>query len=254
MSNPMAIAAVTATVRNLLTKVATPFTGETDTDLSDTQVTTLPPDKAGLTDDHNQINVFLYHVLPNAFSRNLDGSGQIGKPPGLALNLLYMITVYGRSSSDIFAHRLLGRAMSLLHSYAILSPSDIAAALPGNDLGSAIDRVRLIPHEVTNEEMMRLWGCFQVKYRLSVLYRAAAVLIDNEVVTPTAPAVQSINLSYSPSVPATSTSSSSTSSSSGSGSTSSSSTSGTGSGSGSSTTGSGTSSTSSSSGGGTTSP
>jgi hypothetical protein len=207
MSNPMAIAAVTATVRNLLTKVATPFTGETDTDLSDLQVTTLPPDKAGLTDDHNQINLFLYHVLPNAFARNLDGSGQIGKPPGLALNLLYMITVYGRSSNDIYSHRLLGRAMSILHSYAILSPTDIAAALPGTDLNLSTDRVRLIPHEVTNEEMMRLWGCFQAKYRLSVLYRAAAILIDNEVVTPTAAAVQTVNVSYSASVPSVSSSS-----------------------------------------------
>ena len=31
-----------------------------------------------------------------------------------------------------------------------------------------------------SEEMVRLWGTFQVKFRLSVAYRAAIVLIDHE--------------------------------------------------------------------------
>src|SRR3569832_804404 len=155
MSNPLSIAAVTATLRNLLANVSVPLPAETDTDLSDTQVTTLPPDKSGLTEDHNQVNLFLYHVSPNAASRNLDGQGKAGKPPALALDLLYMVTVYGRNSSDLLSQRLLGRAMSLLHSYPILSGADILAALPGSNLDQQPDRVRIVPHNISNEEMVR---------------------------------------------------------------------------------------------------
>ena len=45
MSNSLAVAAVTTVIRNRLSVLATPLTGETTTDLSDTQVTTLPPTK-----------------------------------------------------------------------------------------------------------------------------------------------------------------------------------------------------------------
>jgi hypothetical protein len=192
MSNQLSIAAVTATLRNILARVSVPLATDTDTALSDTQVTTLPPDKCGLTDDHNQINLFLYHVSPNLAARNLDGQGLAGKPPGLALDLFYMVTVYGAGSSDILAQRLLGRAMSLLHSYPTLSPTDIAAALSGANLGQQSERVRVLPHDISNEEMVRLWGTFQVKYRLSVVYRVAVVLIDHEVAVTSATAVKGV--------------------------------------------------------------
>jgi hypothetical protein len=202
MSNPLAIAAVTATLRNLLARVSTPLPSDKDTALSDTQVTTLPPDKAGQTDDHNQVNLFLYHVMPNAAGRNLDGHGTPGNKPGLALDLLYMVTVYGRNSDDVLSHRLLGRAMSLLHSYPVLVPADIAAALPGTDLDQQVDRIRLGPFNISNEEMVRLWGTFQVKYRLSVVYRAGVILIDHEQPLPTASAVQKVGINIGASVPA----------------------------------------------------
>ncbi|MFO0656707.1 MAG: Pvc16 family protein [Polyangia bacterium] len=51
--------------------------------------------------------------------------------------------------------------------------AELAAALPGSDLDKATDLVRLVPHLMPNEEMVRLWGTFQVKYRLSVAYRAS---------------------------------------------------------------------------------
>ncbi len=194
MSNPLAIAAVTCTLRNLLARVATPWAGETDTDLSDTQVTTLPPDKAGLTEDHNQINLFLFQLHPNAESRNRDNQGKVGGLPALALDLFYMLTAYGRNSDEILSQRLLGRAMSLFHSYPVLSATDIAAALPGTDLQNQTDRLRINPHSIPDEEITRIWTNFQVKYRLSVVYRVSVVLIDHERSQPAAPAVQTIQV------------------------------------------------------------
>jgi hypothetical protein len=201
MSNPLSIAAVTATLRNLLARVSVPLPSDTDTALSDTLVSTVPPDKAGLTEDHNQVNLFLYHVAPNVAARNFDGQGRIGKPPGLALELFYMVTVYGRNSSDILSQRLLGRVMSLLHSYPTLQPPDIAAALPGSDLSQQSERVRILPHDISNEEMVRVWGTFQVKYRLSVVYRVSVVLLDHEQLQPDAPAVAKVAVNLTASVP-----------------------------------------------------
>lgn len=182
MSNSLAVAAVTTVIRNRLSVLATPLTGETTTDLSDTQVTTLPPDKAGQQEDHSQVNVFLYQVQPSAPGRNLDSRGQAGRRPALAIELFYLLTFYGRNSSELLAQRLLGRAMSIIHSQPSLEPAELQEAMRGtvSNLHLGVDRVRLTPHVMPNEEMVRLWGTFQVKYRLSVAYRAAILLIDHE--------------------------------------------------------------------------
>src|SRR5438034_2772333 len=113
MSNPLAIPAVTATLRNLLTQLTT------EPELNDTTVTTQPLDRARTNGNTaNQLNLFLYQALPNAALRNMDmprqvKPGETGMPP-LALNLYYLLTAYGRDNDTQrpFSHHLLGRAMS----------------------------------------------------------------------------------------------------------------------------------------------
>lgn len=86
MSNSMAIAAVTATLRNLLDKALA-----TEAELADAIVTAQPLDKArDATATVNQLNLFLYLISPNAAWRNQDmlgrvKSGEVASPP-LALN------------------------------------------------------------------------------------------------------------------------------------------------------------------------
>ena len=86
MSNALAIAAVTATMESILGSNV-----HADPDLNDTAMTTLPPDKARGALTSNQLNLFLYQILPNASWRNQDYAplvkpGESGMPP-LALNL-----------------------------------------------------------------------------------------------------------------------------------------------------------------------
>lgn len=158
-----------------------------DPDLVDTTVTVQPPDKARGTNNANQLNLFLYQAAPNAAWRNMEVPRQ-GRPgetavPPLALNLFYLVTAYGRDNDDIFAHRLLARAMSLLHDYPVLSQADILAAtavtLPANDLANQLERVRFTLQPLSLEEIFRLWSGFQTQYRLSAAYEAAVVLIDS---------------------------------------------------------------------------
>lgn len=197
MSNSLAIAAVTATLRNLLAQAAYPLSGEPSPDpLSDVTVTTKSPDKARISEQYNQLNLFLYQTLPNAAFRNRDmpGRGRSGEesPQPLALNLYYLLTAYGGTSDDILAHRLLGRALSLLHDKPVLSPSDIEAALPGTDLHRQVENVRLTPVSLSWEELSKLWSTLQTPYRVSVTYEASVVLIDAQRPTRAAPPVLSL--------------------------------------------------------------
>ena len=81
MSNPTAISAVTATLRNLLTAGA-----HQDTELGDTTVSTEPPDLAREGNSNNQLNLFLYRTTINTAFSNAPMPGEVkpgetGMPP-----------------------------------------------------------------------------------------------------------------------------------------------------------------------------
>jgi uncharacterized protein DUF4255/IPT/TIG domain-containing protein len=181
MSNSLAIAAVTATLRNLLIAGVTVMP-----DLADATVTTQLPDRArSTTNTANQINLFLYQAVPNAAWRNLDmprhmRPGETAAPP-LALNLYYLLTAYGRDNDAVrpFSHELLGRAMSVLHDHPLLGADEIRTALSGNDLFQQIERIRFSLQPLSVDEIYRLWTGFQTPYRTSVAYEASVVLIDS---------------------------------------------------------------------------
>jgi len=190
MSNSLAIEAVTSALRKLLedgTKLLD--TGDQDPELTDLEVTTQPPDRARNTKTNNQINLFLYQTAVNAALRNMDiprqvRSGEFGFPP-LALNLYYLITAYGRNNEDTFSHRLLGRAMRILHDHSVLAASDLLSPTEIRDLFSESgldlqpERVRLTPVPMNLDEMSKLWMIFQTQYRISAAYQAAVLLIES---------------------------------------------------------------------------
>jgi hypothetical protein len=177
-----------------------------DPGLAGATVTTHPPDRArtggGLG---RQINLFLYQVLPNTAWSNMDlpfrnDGGQLVNQPVLALDLHYLVTVYGQNDDALDEHHLLAFAMSLLHDRAILTPDRIQAAvlaqpeIAGSDLADQIELVRLCPQSLTQDEMFKLWSAFQTNYRLSVAYTAAVVLIDRPVQTSNALPVRAPNV------------------------------------------------------------
>lgn len=182
MSNALAVAAATATLRNLLLAEVP----KADSDLADLEVTTQPLDAARKGITKAQLNLFLYQVMLNAAWRNLDmprqvRPGETGTPP-LALNLHYLITTYGRgdSDNDAVSHRVLGAAMSVLHDHPMLSRADIRAALPGNDLADQFEPLKITPLPVTVEDISKLWMIFMTQYRISAAYEVTVVLIDSK--------------------------------------------------------------------------
>jgi Pvc16 N-terminal domain len=183
MSNPLAIAAVTATLRNLLIEG---FSADGFDD--NVSVTTQSLDKARGTNTNlgSQVNLFLYQTQISAAWRNMDMPGQV--KPGesgfapLALNLYYLLTAYGPDNDDVslLGHQLLGRAMSILHDHPILRTAQIEAALPLNDLHRQLEHVRIIPQSLSVEDISKLWMTFQTQYRTSTVYEVSVVLIESK--------------------------------------------------------------------------
>jgi hypothetical protein len=178
MSSPLAIAAVTIAIRNLLFKEVNAEPG-----LAGTLVSTQPPDKARVTNPTgNLVNVFLYQTAHNAAWRNMDlpgviRPGETGQPP-LPLNLHYLITAYSDNDDDK-SHRLIGKAMSTLHDHPLLDQSELKDALVEAGVQDQFERVRIIPESISIEDISKLWATFQAPYRISAAYQVSVVLIDS---------------------------------------------------------------------------
>jgi len=188
VSNSMAIAAVTAALQQILDRVRQPLSpGEVE--LGDVEISSGPPDTSKQQGDRLFLNLFLYQVSPNAAWRNLAVNTQ-GAPSEtarapLALNLHYLLTVFGKADDDLRPHLLLGRALAVLNDRSTV-PTEILAGLgrsrpqlAGSNLHRQSERVRLTPTSLTLEDMTRLWGVLQTKYRLSVAFQLSVVLIDS---------------------------------------------------------------------------
>lgn len=187
MSNALAIAAVTATLRQILLEHVK------DDALGDVPVTILPLDKARGNEIKNQLNLFLYQIQRNAAWVNTGPpqqvrAGETGFLAPLPLNLWYLLTAFGKNddtdnSVEPFGHHVLGKAMSILHDHPVLSAAEIIAAtqtiLPASDLDKQIERIRITFQPLPVEEIYRLWTGFATPYRLSAAYEVAVTLIES---------------------------------------------------------------------------
>lgn len=193
MSNELSIAACTATLRSILERAFRDGGSETE-------VTTLPLDLASQPQEARRLNLFLYHMMPNAAWRNqpIPERGIRSNPP-LALNLYYLLTAYGNEKVEEDDHKILGRAMTVLHENTVLSPDrirnaiDFSAAsdpvrardLRDSDLHEQVEKIRLTPEPLSLDEMMKLWGTFhQSPYRISAAYQASVVLLEGRLKPP----------------------------------------------------------------------
>ena len=191
MSDSLAIAAITTTLRDLLDRGI-------NANVSGATVTTRPLDRARNGVNGSQVNLFLYHTVPEVAWRNRDipwriKPGETGHPP-LALSLYYMITAYYGETEDnvdtttdttrlLGSHRLLGKAMSVLHDHPLLDTEAINSVLPPEDLQrhpyDQVEKVRINPQPLSLDEMSKLWSGFQTEYRLSAAYEVSVVLIES---------------------------------------------------------------------------
>jgi len=210
MSSPLALAGVTAVLRDLLNN------GLIDHNISgalgsNVTVTASPPDiiKIDEANAQTQLNLFLHQVTPNAAWRNVDhpsrdsNGTRLSNPP-LALDLHYLLTAYG--AADLHSEILLGYAMHLLHETPVLDRERIRVSLQGGtvstsilppafqaadatDLADQVEQLRITPATLSTEEMSKLWSALQAHYRPTAAYRVSVVLIQATRATRSAPPV-----------------------------------------------------------------
>jgi len=202
MSNALAIAAVTSTLRYILERaLSAPHPGP----VGGAGVTTLRPDQIASGDLAGSagLNVFLYQVTPNHAGNLTDlptrrDDGTFIRRPVAALDLHYLLTGYGEDAS-LDGQRLLGRAITALAVSPVLTRDVIGAAvdayatdadtafLASADLADQLELVKLSATPLPLEELSRLWSVFQqTPYQLSVVYTATVVLLEGDVTTRTA--------------------------------------------------------------------
>ena len=192
MSNFLALATVTATLQRELQSAI-------GADVPAAIATMVRPDVSGHGLPPVGVNIFLYQVAPNAVLRNADlptrnADGQAGQRPVVALDLHYLLSFYG-NDGQLEPQRVLGSVARTLHARPLLTRPMIRdtvadpayAYLATSNLAEAIDPVRFSPLALSLEELSKLWSVLlQAPYALSIAYRAAVVLIEEEI-TPLVP-------------------------------------------------------------------
>src|SRR5215211_5578478 len=200
MSNYLAVATVTATLRRTLAAAV-------GSDVSAVDVTTLRPDDAPV----RGVNVYLYQVAPNGAWRNADlptrrDDGRLVQRPRVALDLQYLLSFYG-DEAQFEPQRLLGSVVRTLHARPVLTRQVIRdtvsdpdnAFLASSNLADEIELIKFTPGSFSLEELSKLWSVFfQVPYALSVAYQASVVLIEPEVTPQEALPVRERNLYVAP--------------------------------------------------------
>jgi hypothetical protein len=220
MSSALAIASVTAVLRDLLNN------GLIDHDVSaavgNVTVSSTSPDRItlGLQTTQSQLNLFLYQASPNASWRNVglpsrNGDGERISNPPLALNLHYLLTAYG--ALDLHAEILLGYGMQLLHETPVLTrrairtslaaPSSVGGvdslpaqmrALFTSELAEQVEQIKIIPETPNTEELSRLWAALGAPYRPTAAYQVSVVLIQSKQTTKAALPVRERNIFVMP--------------------------------------------------------
>lgn len=200
MSNGLAIAAITAILKNILEDGLA--LNSALSSLGNILVTTSPPDQISIgAEGQPQLNLFLYQVSQN---RNADGMGHnhqaqpsgVDNPP-LAINLHYILTAY--ASQDFQTELLLGYAMEFMQQKPVLSNAAIQASLNHiaiinrtgllsqaiastsvATLAEQLGQVQITPNLFDTEQMSRLWSLLHGSYRPSIAYEVSMVFIGSK--------------------------------------------------------------------------
>jgi hypothetical protein len=118
------------------------------------------------------LSLYLYRVTINEHVRSQPvRTGTTSNVP-LSVDLHFLISVWSESAAA--EQTICAWAMSQLHQHPIMDVSSLT-----EDGGWRNDDVvQIIPAELSNEDLMRIWDALAPDYRLSISYIARVVRID----------------------------------------------------------------------------
>ncbi len=121
------------------------------------------------------LSLYLYRVLINEHVRSQPVSRNSSDAPlPLSVDLHFLISIWADSAAA--EQTICAWAMSQLHQHPIMDVSSLTEEGGWrND-----DVVQIIPAELSNEDLMRVWDALAPDYRLSLSYIARVIRIDPE--------------------------------------------------------------------------
>lgn len=144
-----------------------------------------------------QINIFAYHVgLNAAYRNNFDPSrNQSGQPvssPPLAIDISFLVSAHG--TDDLVPEVLIGLAMQALSDNPQLTrdrvrtllqlpagpPDPILQAIQQSRLADQLEIIRIVPLNLSADDMQKLWTSVHSRYRPSFCYMITGILIDTQ--------------------------------------------------------------------------
>jgi Pvc16 N-terminal domain len=131
-----------------------------------------------------RLTFFLHRLTTNEHLRNasrVNGRALVRAP--LTVDLHYLMTVW--TDNALTEQLVLTWAMRQLHIHSAL---DISSLRPEGQWEPG-DVINILPGEISNEDMMRIWDALNPPYRLSVSYVARPVRIDVDEITDARPVV-----------------------------------------------------------------
>lgn len=127
----------------------------------------------GSADFGTAVTLYLHRVAVDPYLRNsADPSSPFQSKVPISLDLHYLLTIW--ADSALAEQTILGWVVRELYTHEALSQSDLTPA--GG--WTADDVIQVIPGEISNEDMMRIWDALDPPYHLSLSYIARVVRID----------------------------------------------------------------------------
>jgi len=134
-----------------------------------------PVDLKSDTGSYSKLNLYLYQVLENPFTKNQPAYAADERthvPPPLTLRLYYLVTPY--ASDPLSAHKVLGHAMRIFYDNTIITGERLT-----EPLRLATDKLSIVLIPTKLEDLTRIWNALQTPYRLSVCYEVRVVPIES---------------------------------------------------------------------------
>jgi hypothetical protein len=132
----------------------------------------------------NKLTLYLFRVSMSEHLRNLTRPiAPNNRAVPLAVDLHYMLTVW--SDSPQTEQVVMAWTMYQLFRHPVLDSSSLTPLAAW----SKDETVQIIPAEMSNEDIMRIWESMALPYHLSVSYIARIVMIQDESIPDAAPVV-----------------------------------------------------------------
>ncbi len=130
------------------------------------------------------VTLYLHRVAVDPYLRNVSvDTDPVRSHIPVSLDLHYLLTIWAPNA--LAEHTILGWVVRELYTHQALSQSDL---IPGADW-TPDDVIQVIPGEISNEDMMRIWDAVEPPYHLSLSYIARVVRISPKTVDPSLPVV-----------------------------------------------------------------